>query len=397
MKTTKNLGISVYPDLRKQEEIKEYMELASKYGCKRVFSSMFNVEGDNDEVLNCFKQLIDNAHDFGLQVSLDVNPECFRRFGAGPEDLSVFDDLGVDILRLDVDNGVEDDIKLINNPYGIAIEFNGSALPVSTIIELISRGVDPKQILVCHNFYPQRYTGMKWKTFVEINAQLKELGVRVGAFVSSNAKNSHGVWGAIHGLPTVEQHRGKPIDLQLREIFLNGAVDTIFIGNAYATEEEFRKIAEVMQNIKPDEEKHPIIKIKRSYGNVADDQFYPQHKIKINTIGELTDVEREILFNYFPHSDVGDGSEWIWRSRMPRFLYSKIGVEVRQHREKQFEPGTVVVVNNNYRHYAGEVQVVLRPIENDGTRNIVGYLDNDEFSFFKKIPDREVVVFLVGR
>ena len=387
-------GISVYPDLKPQEEIKDYMFLAAQHGFKRVFSSMFNVEGDNDEVLAVFRQLIENAHEAGLEVSLDVNPECFKRFGASPDDLSVFHHIGVDILRLDIDNGLEDDLKLLKNPYGIAIEFNASALPVSMINELVHRGVEPSSVLVCHNFYPQRYTGMKWQRFLEINEELKKIGVQVGAFVSSNVEPSHGVWQATQGLCTVEQHRGQPIDWQVREMLLTGNVDTIFIGNAYASVQEFEDIAEVMQEVTPDPERHLIIKVMQEFGAVSNERFYPQHKVRVEVSKDITELEQEILYEFFPHSDVGDSSEWLWRSRMPRFLYSKQGVPVRLDARSVIDPGTVVIVNNNYQHYAGEVQVVLLPIENDGTRNIVGHLRENEFSFFQKIPSQQTILFL---
>ena len=76
------LGISVYPDLRPLEEIKEYFRLASKYGATRVFSSMFSVEGTRDEVLAYFREMIEAAHEVNLKVSLDVNPMCFEKLGA---------------------------------------------------------------------------------------------------------------------------------------------------------------------------------------------------------------------------------------------------------------------------------------------------------------------------
>ena len=38
-----SLGISVYPDISPIEDIKKYIELASKYGFKKIFSSMFSV------------------------------------------------------------------------------------------------------------------------------------------------------------------------------------------------------------------------------------------------------------------------------------------------------------------------------------------------------------------
>ena len=50
------LGISVYPDLRPMDEIREYMKLAASHGCTRVFSSMFSVEGTNEEIISYLKK-----------------------------------------------------------------------------------------------------------------------------------------------------------------------------------------------------------------------------------------------------------------------------------------------------------------------------------------------------
>ena len=99
------LGISVYPDLRPLEEIKEYFKLAGRYGVSRVFSSMFSVEGTKEEVLDYFRELIVAAHENNLKVSLDVNPMCFEKMGATAEDLSVFADIDVDFLRMDLSFG----------------------------------------------------------------------------------------------------------------------------------------------------------------------------------------------------------------------------------------------------------------------------------------------------
>ena len=119
-------GISVYPDLRPLSEIKEYMGLAAKYGCSRVFSSMFSVEGSEEKVLSYFKEFISAAHAVGLQVSLDVNGPCLERFGASPADLSVFHDIGCDILRLDTPLTTEGYLQFLSNPYGIRLELNAS-------------------------------------------------------------------------------------------------------------------------------------------------------------------------------------------------------------------------------------------------------------------------------
>lgn len=389
------LGISVYPDLRPLEEIKEYFKLASKYGVSKVFSSMFSVEGTKEEVLDYFRELIVSAHENNLKVSLDVNPMCFEKMGATVEDLSVFADIGVDFLRMDLSFGADQDAKLVENPYGITIEFNNSPAIVSG---LVNCGIDPKKFLVCHNFYPQRYTAMKWNKFVEKNKEIKAItrDVRIAAFISANAQPTHGVWDAVCGLPTVEKLRMLPIDLQARMLLATGDVDVLLIGNAYATEEEFKALQEVMaESDRLNGELDPTLKMLVEHGLISLDK--PIKRLRVTLDPEISEIEKEILFDFFPHLEMGDSSEWIWRTRISRFVYShpsKI-VAPRPVEGEMFEVGDVVVVNDNYKHYAGEVQIVKMPIVNDGTRNRVGHLDADEYEMMSLVYDGDLVEFLV--
>ena len=80
MKT--QFGISVYPDIEPLEKIVEYFKLASQYKVDFVFTSMFSVEGSKEEVLNYFREMIQQAHQYNIKVMLDVNPQCFETVGA---------------------------------------------------------------------------------------------------------------------------------------------------------------------------------------------------------------------------------------------------------------------------------------------------------------------------
>ena len=369
-----HLGVTVYPDLDSFENIDAYLKMASKYGFTRVFSSMFSMEGTVEEVICCFTRLIEIAHSYHMQVSLDLNPMCFERIGASYDDLSIFHQMKCDILRMDCSFGLEKDLAMINNPYGILLEFNAS-MDLSVIQGYIDSGVEPTKLLFCHNFYPQPFTGNTWAKFIETNEVLAAKGVRVGAFVSSHAPNTHGVWDARFGLPTVEMHRELPIDLQMRHMLATGHVTDILIGNAYATEEELKAMHDVLNvNVKQDEA-NPIVKMLSQWMPGLGQQ---EVVIKIDLEEGVTDLEKEILFDFYPHADLGDSSEWIIRSRMERFTYSKNGVPVRECSKDYFKRGDIVIVNNNYQHYSGEVQIVLRDMKNDGLRNLVGHIDENE-------------------
>ena len=95
------LGISLYPEQESREDIEGYLKTASEHGFTKVFTSLFSVEGTKEELVHYFRELTDLAHKYGMVVSGDCNGELFRRLGAKADDLSVFQDMGLDILRMD--------------------------------------------------------------------------------------------------------------------------------------------------------------------------------------------------------------------------------------------------------------------------------------------------------
>lgn len=387
------LGISVYPDLRPLDEIVEYFKLASQYGVTRVFSSMFSVEGTKEEVLNYFAKLIKEAHKYNLKVSLDVNPMLFEKLNASYDDLKVFNDIGVDTLRLDLDFGIEKDLVILNNPYGISIEFNTIS---SLVKDLSDHHADTTKFELCHNFYPQKYTGLKWEKFLKINKEIKEYNpnIKIATFISSNNRNTHGVWDAKYGLVTVERLRGLPIDLQARILLASQNVDDLLIGNAYASEQEFSALNEVMTTKNNNINEDPTLKMLISYGLI--DVNKKAKKLRVKFDDACSELEKDIVLNYYPQLDMGDSSEWIWRNRLPRFIYSQKDktIPYRECNKRVFDKGDVLIVNDHYKHYAGELQVVKIPFINDGQRNLVGHINEKEYLIMELVNDGDLVEFM---
>ncbi len=388
-------GISVYPDIESMDEIRSYFALASKYGATKVFSSMFSVEGTKEEVLAYFKELIDEAHKVNLRVSLDVNPECFKRMGATFDDLSVFKSINADILRMDLSFGLENDIKLLNNDCGIEIELNAGFINPKVYIDA---GVEPSKLHLCHNFYPQKYTAMRMDKFRSTNKMIKSASrsVTVGAFISSNNQNTHGVWGAINGLPTVEMTRSLPIDLQARILLATKDVDDVLIGNAFASVEEFKALQEVfaVKDMHEEAKTNAFLKLFLDYG-ILDANKAVVTKFRVEEEQDNSVDEHDLLFKFYPHL-MGDSSEWLTHSRLSRFKYSKpeYSIKPKPITSKTFSRGDVVVVNDNYKHYCGEMQIVLDTIENDGTRNLVGKITGDELKLLDMIDGQFIAEFI---
>jgi hypothetical protein len=205
------------------------------------------------------------------------------------------------------------------------------------------------------------------------------------------------VWDATCGLPTVERLRDYPASLQARIMAATGNVTDILFGNAYASEDELRAVAEAVtpeQHVPARKKAQDAIKFFEAF---AGKQGLAQRKVYVEPLYDLSDVEREILFDFYPHVDFGDSSEWIWRTRIERTVYDDEAIVPRRHVGSHFERGDVVIVNDNYKHYAGEVQVVLEPIGNDGTRNLVGRIDAEELLLFDVIRDGDIITFFPVR
>ena len=121
------------------------------------------------------------------------------------------------------------------------IEYNASgAIGFENLIET---GADQENMCFCSNFFPQRHTGMGLQRYIELTSRYKKAGFRVASFVSSNQPNTFGPWPVFDGLPTIEMHRDLPVDLQVRHLAAMNYCQDILIGNAYASDEELKKLA----------------------------------------------------------------------------------------------------------------------------------------------------------
>lgn len=351
------LGISVYPDKTPKEEVYAYLEKAAKLGYSRIFTCFLSIPEDKREsYIEEFKEFMGKAHELGFEVAADTNPEVFEIIGATPGNLKPFADLGLDIIRLDGNFGTQGDIQITRNPYNIQIEFNAS---MDMGVELlISNGGNKDQCIVCHNFFPERYTGIDWDYFMDMNAYWKSLNMRTAAFVSSNNENTIGPWNVFCGLPTVEIHRGLPIDLQARHMLATGDIDDVLIGNYPATDEELEALAKV---------------------NLQSVEF------RINEEPGISDIEKEIIYDFAPHWNRYDYSSFMIRSSSPRVKYKGQVIPYRKSDKKTFTRGDVLVVNDNLAHYRGELEIVLTEIVNDGERNLVGHIQEDEMMMLELI------------
>lgn len=343
------LGISVYPEHSTEEKDLEYIKKAGRFGYKRIFTCLLSVEDKSrEEVISQFRRLADVAHACGMEMIPDVNPAVFVRLGISYENLSIFQEMHVDGLRLDEGfDGMKESL-MTYNAYGLKVELNAST-KLAYAENVMDHHPDRDKLITCHNFYPQKYTGLSLNHFNTCNDKMKLLGLKVAAFVSSNAPGAYGPWPVNEGLCTLEMHRGLPLDFQVRHLFATGMVDDVLIANAYATDEELKACAALNSSV-------------LTFG--------------IRLEKELTQTEGQILDYELHHVVRGDRSEYMIRSSGPRITFADHSIPAANTRD--LKRGDVVILNDGYSKYKGELQVVTKDMQNDGRKNVIGHLPEHE-------------------
>ncbi len=338
----KRLGISIYPDNASLEENKNYIELAAKYGAKRIFTNLLFDEGgrDKEEVLAQFKELIDHANDHGIEVIADVAPNVFKSLDITYDDLGFFDEMGLAGIRMDEGFSGKEESDMTFNEYDLKVEIN-SSLGTKYVDNIISYHPKRENLIGCHNFYPKKYTGLSRENFLKTSKQFKDLRIRNAAFVSSQ-EASFGSWDVAEGCPTLEEHRDLPIEVQAKDLFYSGLVDDVIISNCFPSEDELRRLAEL------------------------DPEMVT---LNVEFIDGASDLDKKIVLEE-PHFNRGDASAYQIRSTMSRVKYR--GEDFPLFNAPDIiEKGDVVIESSEYGRYAGELYIARQEMKNSGKSNVV--------------------------
>ena len=341
-------GISLYPEHSTVERDCAYIEAAAAHGFSRIFSCLLSVEGDPEQVKRESAELTACAHENGMEVVFDVAPNVFSRLGISYDDLSFFHEIGADGIRLDEPFQPSQVADMTRNPYGLMIELNASCAD-GILAATLTHDPDRARLISCHNFYPQRFSGLDTAFFERESAAVRELGVNLAAFIGIPRADAFGPWPLNEGLVTLECHRDLPLDFQARHLSAMGLVDDIIISNCFATEEELASIGQIDRSLV---------------------QLRPQ------AAAGITENELAIV-RYAKHKVRGDLSPYLLRSTWSRVEFADLDVPVRPV-GRDLKRGDVVVVNNASPRYKGELQLVLRDMPDDGARNVVGTLPEHE-------------------
>ena len=153
--------------------------------------------------------------------------------------------------------------------------------------------------------------------FARTSSAFKALGIQTAAFVSSQSD------------PGAERDRGRIVYLgnapgtanrkSGRQFSMTGWIDDVIIGNAYASEEELKKLSQITPEIPA---------------------------FTVNMSEDATPLEKKIVFEE-SHVYRGDVSEYMIRSTGSRVKYKQASFP--PHNTQEIRRGDVLIDNDHYR------------------------------------------------
>ncbi|MFD2306282.1 DUF871 domain-containing protein [Enterococcus termitis] len=343
------LGISIYPYKEKQEETLAYIDLAAKYGFGRVFTNLLMIEkGQEDSVIDSLRTAIQHARSYQMEVILDLNPAVFDQLSISYHDLSFFKEMGATGIRLDssFDGLVESLITFDQTDLDLEVNISNDTYYLENVL---SYQPNKKRIIGCHNFYPQRFTGLDYDYFIKCSEKYKALGLRTAAFVNSH-EAKHGPHPYTDGLCTLESHRDLSIVLQAKHFIATGLIDDIIVANAFASEAELKALSQLLTN---------------------------QLQFDVVFAEGTTELEKDVVLNH-QHFNRGDINSYSIRSTFVKLEYQTSDIPANNTAE-QVVLGDITIGNNSFGQYKGELNIVKQTMPNQrGEKNVVAKISSDE-------------------
>lgn len=326
------IAISIYPGEYNFEEVKE---LVKQIGASKAMTSLLMPEGDTENRTRDILQLFADVKTLGLTLIADINSYVFN--WVTPEQMK---EAGLEILRIDDD--IEEEM-IIRLQKDFKISINATVLGREEVDSLISKGLDIKKTIPTHNFYPKIGTGIDMVRFVKQNDLMRSYGVEsIGAFIPGSVKRYAPTY---EGLGTIEAMRGQTEKENL--MMMEGLVDFIMIGDYM-----------------------PNVESIKEYQEISSHDYSKTTNINIEWLDESYNWLLEKDFTI--RRDSGVSVLRLQESRTYEMVYDKNSQGNEPTNNMPIRKYDIVVANDQYGRYSGEVAIYVQDAAQSNRENIIG-------------------------
>ena len=402
------LGVSLYPGLdTDREKSLLLLQKAAALGYSRVFSSLHIPESNAASLREEALYLFAFAENLGLEVIADVSPLTLKILDIPELTPERLKQLHITTARFDYGIGTK---TIADFSREMNVQLNASTARSVQLHALLKANVDFSRIDGQHNFYPRLHTGLSSETIQRQNALLHRHDISAGVFAASRTGRRGPLYA---GLPTMESLRGiAPCDAA--PILTAIGCDSLIIGDSNPAPEELQALADP----------ETLAKANARYSRKAlppkkewqPDAPLPLH---IHVLSETPFIRSLLSRSYTnrpdPAADVIRAAESRGVTKTldikPERNESRLIIEMPkeyatvfagpQHlangkKSSLLPVGTVLLDNNSYGRYKGELQILNAPQPMDSRSNVIAQVTKEDVPLLSLISAEIPFRFEIG-
>ena len=384
------LGISIYPGLdTDREKNLLLLQNAAALGYRRVFSSLHIPESNAASLRKDALYLFAFAESLGLEVITDISPRTLKLLDIPELTPAILKNLHITTARFDF--GIDPKTIAVFSRE-MNVQLNASTARSVQLNALLKADTDFSCIDGQHNFYPRPHTGLSSETIQRQNALLHRHDIAAGVFVASQTGRRGPLFA---GLPTMESLRSiAPCDAA--PILTAIGCDSLIIGDSNPSLAELQALADPETLAKADARySRKALPPKKEW---QPDAPLPLH---IHVLSD-TPISKTLLARSYtnrpdPAADVIRAIESREASKdldiQPERNENKLIIEMPkeyvaafagpQHlangkKSSLLPVGTVLLDNNTYGRYKGELQILTAPQPMDPRSNVIAQVTKED-------------------
>ena len=337
-----NNGISIYPGFgNTPEENLALIRLAASHKLNRLFISLPASSENKDSQKEEFLLLLQEAKQHRMEIIAELSPQMLEMLHITDFNLTAFRMLGIQTLRIDCGYSAEELAALSRNKQHIRIQINASTMTGRILSSLIQAKADFSNMDALHNFYPRSGSGLSEETLVRKTIMLHKAGIRVAAFVPSQAKKLGPLF---DGLPTLEDHRQMCVDLAARHLVALG-IDSVLIGDNLPSEDEILALSHLQED-----------------------------QVTVNADMLTKDPVQQALLRHVFTSRIDEAKDSIRAQESRKLLSGPIYPE----NTVDCLEGDITIDNENYLRYMGELEILKTDQPADDRTNLAARIPKKE-------------------
>ena len=373
------LGISIYPGLdAEREKSLLLLQKAAVLGYSRVFSSLHIPESNAASLREDALYLFAYAESLGLDVIADISPLTLKILDIPELTPARLKQLHITTARFDYGIGTE---TIAAFSREMNVQLNASTARSVELHALLKAEADFSRIDGQHNFYPRPHTGLSSETVQRQNALLHRHDIPAGVFAASQTGRRGPLYA---GLPTMESLR----ELEaLADPETLAKADARYSRKALPPKKEWQPDAPLPLHIHVLSEA-PFIKslLSKAYTN------RPDPAADVIRATESRDTAKDITI-------VPERNENKLIIEVPK-EYAAVFAgpqHLANGKKSSLLPvGTVLLDNNTYGRYKGELQILTAPQPMDPRSNVIAQVKKEDVPLLSLISAEIPFRFEIG-